>query len=110
MKKIISTLLAVSIAFCSLAFGATVSYADEQSGLYINENYEHNNDINTPEVPDQSVISDISVSRVSKTDIEIYWNCSYYGSVDGYEVSLYDEKRIHIFQKLMSRAIIFTAF
>lgn len=83
MKKVISVFLAVILALSTFAFGTTVSFADEQNDLYYEDDY------NTP---DQSVISDISVSCVGKTDIEIYWNCSYYGWVDGYEISLFDDK------------------
>lgn len=83
MKKVISVFLAVILALSTFAFGTTVSFADEQNDFYYEDDYS---------TPDQSVISDISVSCVGKTDIEIYWNCSYYGWVDGYEISLFDDK------------------
>ena len=69
MKKVISVFLAVILALSTFAFGTTVSFADEQNDFYYEDDYS---------TPDQSVISDISVSCVGKTDIEIYWNCSYF--------------------------------
>ena len=86
MKKVISVFLAGILALSTFAFGTTVSFADEQNDFYYEDDYS---------TPDQSVISDISVSCVGKTDIGFLFSTI---------------KQIRIIPRLMLTAITITVF
>lgn len=84
MKKVLSLFLSLSLIVCIAFSGASPAMADEGYDILFEDNQK--------EEIEHSVIDEIIVSQVGKTEVSVYWNCSYYGFVDGYEVSLYDGK------------------
>ena len=84
MKKVLSLFLSLSLIVCIAFAGASPAMADEWYDILFEDNQK--------EEIEHSVIDEIIVSQVGKTEVSVYWNCSYYGFVDGYEVSLYDGK------------------
>ena len=84
MKKVLSLFLSLSLIVCIAFAGASPAMADEVYDILFEDNQK--------EEIEHSVIDEIIVSQVGKTEVSVYWNCSYYGFVDGYEVSLYDGK------------------
>lgn len=84
MKKVLSLFLSLSLIVCIAFSCASPAMADEWYDILFEDNQK--------EEIEHSVIDEIIVSQVGKTEVSVYWNCSYYGFVDGYEVSLYDCK------------------
>ena len=95
MKKVLSLFLSLSLIVCIAFAGASPVMADHTYSFKKNGELFSNTYFNSfcsPKWYRYTVIDEIIVSQVGKTEVSVYWNCSYYGFVDGYEVSLYDGK------------------
>ena len=99
MKKVISVFLAVILALSTFAFGTTVSFADEQNDFYYEDDYS---------TPDQSVISDISVS--ARRILKFIGTVLITAGLTDMRFLFSTIKQIRIIPRLMLTAITITVF